>query len=131
MEVTALISAVKDFLLSCVANSPGEFCVVEQARQPVSEKMPIADQLFKEMSHCLYDLKALCSILTQRAQGKEPNLSLLLGIRYKLVAELDLQQKTLSKKLLDVCQLRKDIDELRTIMSDRYAQDMGDNCITQ
>lgn len=39
--------------------------------------------------------------------------------------------ETLSKKLLDVCQLRKDIDELRTIMSDRYAQDMGDNCITQ
>lgn len=39
--------------------------------------------------------------------------------------------ETLSKKLLDVCQLRKDIDELRTIISDRYAQDMGDNCITQ
>lgn len=39
--------------------------------------------------------------------------------------------ETLSKKLSDVCQLRKDIDELRTIISDRYAQDMGDNCITQ
>lgn len=56
---------------------------MEQSRQPVSEKMPVADQLFKEMSHCLFDLKALCSILTQRAQGKEPNLSLLLGIRCK------------------------------------------------
>lgn len=56
---------------------------VEQSRQPVSEKMPVADQLFKEMSHCLFDLKALCSILTHRAQGKEPNLSLLLGIRCK------------------------------------------------
>lgn len=57
--------------------------LVEQSRQLVSEKMPVADQLFKEMSHCLFDLKALCSILTQRAQGKEPNLSLLLGIRCK------------------------------------------------
>lgn len=57
--------------------------LVEQSKQPVSEKMPLADQLFKEMSHCLFDLKALCSILTQRAQGKEPNLSLLLGIRCK------------------------------------------------
>ncbi|NWU89165.1 CE85L protein, partial [Upupa epops] len=108
---------------------------VEQSQQPVSEKMPIADQLFKEMSHCLFDLKALCSILTQRAQGKEPNLSLLLGIRSLSCSaeepEYYHSTETLSKKLLDVCQLRKDIDELRTIMSDRYAQDMGDNCITQ
>ncbi|NXD76699.1 CE85L protein, partial [Halcyon senegalensis] len=108
---------------------------VEQSRQPVSEKMPIADQLFKEMSHCLFDLKALCSILTQRAQGKEPNLSLLLGIRSLSCSTEENENyhstETLSKKLLDVCQLRKDIDELRTIMSDRYAQDMGDNCITQ
>ncbi|NXG77559.1 CE85L protein, partial [Baryphthengus martii] len=108
---------------------------VEQSRQPVSEKMPVADQLFKEMSHCLFDLKALCSILTQRAQGKEPNLSLLLGIRSLSCSSEENENyhstETLSKKLLDVCQLRKDIDELRTIMSDRYAQDMGDNCITQ
>ncbi|XP_035176380.1 centrosomal protein of 85 kDa-like isoform X1 [Oxyura jamaicensis] len=108
---------------------------VEQSRQPVSEKMPVADQLFKEMSHCLFDLKALCSILTQRAQGKEPNLSLLLGIRSLSCSAEENENyhstETLSKKLSDVCQLRKDIDELRTIMSDRYAQDMGDNCITQ
>ncbi|KAM9016698.1 centrosomal protein of 85 kDa-like isoform 1-T1 [Ara ararauna] len=108
---------------------------MEQSRQPVSEKMPIADQLFKEMSNCLFDLKALCSILTQRAQGKEPNLSLLLGIRSLSCSAEENENyhstETLSKKLLDVCQLRKDIDELRTIMSDRYAQDMGDNCITQ
>ncbi|NXI43117.1 CE85L protein, partial [Galbula dea] len=108
---------------------------VEQSRQPVSEKMPIADQLFNEMSHCLFELKALCSILTQRAQGKEPNLSLLLGIRSLSCSPEENENchstETLSKKLLDVCQLRKDIDELRTMLSDRYAQDMGDNCITQ
>lgn len=40
-----------------------------------------ASSLLKEMSLCLLDLKALCSILTQRAQGKEPNLALLLGIK--------------------------------------------------
>ncbi|XP_069707877.1 centrosomal protein of 85 kDa-like isoform X3 [Phaenicophaeus curvirostris] len=108
---------------------------VEQSRQPISEKMPIADQLFKEMSHCLFDLKALCSILTQRAQGEEPNLSLLLGIQSLSCSAEENENyhstESLSKKLLDVCQLRKDIDELRTMMSDRYAQDMGDNCTTQ
>ncbi|XP_007521082.2 centrosomal protein of 85 kDa-like isoform X2 [Erinaceus europaeus] len=97
--------------------------------------LSVIDQLFKEMSYCLLDLKALCSILNQRAQGKEPNLSLLLGIRSMSCSaeetESDHSPETLTKKLSDVCQLRRDIDELRTTISDRYAQDMGDNCITQ
>lgn len=42
-----------------------------------------AGPLLKEMSLCLLDLKGLCSVLTQRAQGKEPNLALLLGIKCK------------------------------------------------
>ncbi|XP_072499248.1 centrosomal protein of 85 kDa-like isoform X1 [Notamacropus eugenii] len=95
----------------------------------------MVDQLFKEMSHSLFDLKALCSILNQRAQGKEPNLSLLLGIRSMSSSteetENDHSPESLTKKLSDMCQLRKEIDELRTVISDRYAQDMGDNCITQ
>uniref|UniRef100_A0AAA9T422 Centrosomal protein 85 like n=2 Tax=Bos TaxID=9903 RepID=A0AAA9T422_BOVIN len=113
----------------------------EQSRQQtVLCKRPlfdlsVIDQLFKEMSYCLLDLKALCSILNQRAQGKEPNLSLLLGIRSMNCSaeetENDHSPEALTKKLSDVCQLRRDIDELRTAISDRYAQDMGDNCVTQ
>uniref|UniRef100_F1SF36 Centrosomal protein 85 like n=1 Tax=Sus scrofa TaxID=9823 RepID=F1SF36_PIG len=113
----------------------------EQSRQQtILSKRPlfdlsVIDQLFKEMSYCLFDLKALCSILNQRAQGKEPNLSLLLGIRSMNCSaeetENDHSPETLTKKLSDVCQLRRDIDELRTTISDRYAQDMGDNCVTQ
>ncbi|XP_018598017.1 centrosomal protein of 85 kDa-like isoform X2 [Scleropages formosus] len=91
--------------------------------------------LLKEMSLCLLDLKALCSILTQRAQGKEPNLALLLGIKSMNCAgedtEKPLRADSLQAELSEVCRLRKEIDELRTAISDRYAQDMGDNCITQ
>ncbi|XP_007427818.1 centrosomal protein of 85 kDa-like isoform X1 [Python bivittatus] len=107
---------------------------MEQSRQPVAEKLPVANQLFIEMSHCLFDLKALCSILTHRAHGKEPDLSLLLGIQSMNCSSEDEKHhstETLSKKLSEVCQLRKDIDELRTIISDCYAQDMGETCITQ
>ncbi|XP_023570020.1 centrosomal protein of 85 kDa-like [Octodon degus] len=117
---------------------------VEEAEPPRQQPVPpsrpfldlaVIDQLFKEMSCCLLDLKALCSILNQRAQGKEPNLSLLLGIRSMNCSaedvEVDHSPDTLSKKLSDVCQLRRDIDELRTTISDRYAQDMGDSCVTQ
>ncbi|VTJ76007.1 Hypothetical predicted protein [Marmota monax] len=112
----------------------------QSRQQTVLSKRPlfdltVVDQLFKEMSYCLLDLKALCSILNQRAQGKEPNLSLLLGIRSMNCSaeetESDHSSETLAKRLSDVCQLRRDIDELRTTISDRYAQDMGDNCITQ
>uniref|UniRef100_A0A6I8P8K0 Centrosomal protein 85 like n=1 Tax=Ornithorhynchus anatinus TaxID=9258 RepID=A0A6I8P8K0_ORNAN len=99
-------------------------------------ELKVVDQLFKEMSHCLLDLKALCSVLNERAQGTEPNLSLLLGIRSmnssaEEPAEEPRMPEALAKKLSAMCQLRKDIDELRTVISDRYAQDMGDNCIAQ
>ncbi|XP_017548009.1 centrosomal protein of 85 kDa-like isoform X1 [Pygocentrus nattereri] len=94
-----------------------------------------AGPLLKEMSLCLLDLKALCSILTQRAQGKEPNLALLLGIKSMSCSGEEKEkppvEDSLRAKLLEVCQLRKDIDDLRTIISDRYAQDMGENCVTQ
>ncbi|XP_045916951.1 centrosomal protein of 85 kDa-like isoform X2 [Micropterus dolomieu] len=93
-------------------------------------------RLLKEMSMCLLDLQALCSILAQRAQGKEPNLSLLLGMKSLSVSaeESDCRvvvEEELRFKLLEVGQLRRDIDELRTSISDRYAQYMGDSCVSQ
>ncbi|KAL0967400.1 hypothetical protein UPYG_G00251750 [Umbra pygmaea] len=104
-------------------------------RQSSGGPGPEAGPLLKEMSLCLLDLKALCSILTQRAQGKEPNLALLLGIKSMSVSgeenDNSLVEDSLRAKLLEVGQLRKDIDDLRTVISDRYAQDMGDNCVTQ
>ncbi|XP_041043434.1 centrosomal protein of 85 kDa-like isoform X1 [Carcharodon carcharias] len=107
----------------------------EEPKQCLTEETSAIQKLLKEMSHCLRDLRTLCNILTQRAQGKEPNLSLLLGIQSLHCSGDEGENyhsgEILSKKITDVCQLRKDIDELRTIISDRYAQDMGDNCITQ
>lgn len=42
-----------------------------------------------------------------------------------------LSPEGLQKKLQEAQQLRRDVEELRTTVSDRYAQDMGENCITQ
>lgn len=47
----------------------------QSRQQTVLSKRPlfdlsVIDQLFKEMSYCLLDLKALCSILNQRAQAR-------------------------------------------------------------
>ncbi|XP_069017833.1 centrosomal protein of 85 kDa-like isoform X1 [Embiotoca jacksoni] len=99
-------------------------------------EMPELGRLLKEMSLCLLDLQGLCSILAQRAQGKEPNLSLLLGMKSLSVsAEKSdsglVVEEELQFRLLEVGQLRRDIDELRRSMSDRYAQYMGDSCVSQ
>lgn len=46
--------------------------------------------------------------------------------------QLDFQKPdVIRRKLEEVQQLRRDIEDLRTTMSDRYAQDMGENCVTQ
>uniref|UniRef100_A0A452DXM5 Centrosomal protein 85 n=1 Tax=Capra hircus TaxID=9925 RepID=A0A452DXM5_CAPHI len=99
-----------------------------------SDTAQLAFELHQELASCLQDLQAVCSIVTQRAQGHDPNLSLLLGIHSAQHpgTQLDFQKPdVIRRKLEEVQQLRRDIEDLRTTMSDRYAQDMGENCVTQ
>uniref|UniRef100_A0A7N9DBG3 Centrosomal protein 85 n=1 Tax=Macaca fascicularis TaxID=9541 RepID=A0A7N9DBG3_MACFA len=100
---------------------------------PSPDTAQLALELYQELASCLQDLQAVCSIVTQRAQGHDPNLSLLLGIHSQHPeTQLDLQKPdVIKRKLEEVQQLRRDIEDLRTTMSDRYAQDMGENCVTQ
>ncbi|KAI2654999.1 centrosomal of 85 kDa-like isoform X1 [Labeo rohita] len=96
----------------------------------------LTQKLYGEMAACLCDLRSLCNVLTQRAQGHDPNLSMLLGIASAPPPvgeqwEDWLSPEGLQKKLKEAQQLRRDVEELRTTVSDRYAQDMGENCITQ
>ncbi|KAK2844351.1 hypothetical protein Q5P01_011010 [Channa striata] len=95
----------------------------------------LTQRLHEEIASCLSDLRSLCSILTQRAQGQDPNLSLLLGLTSPPpVAEQNkdwMSAEVLQKKLVEAQQLRRDVEELRNVILDRYAQDMGENCITQ
>ncbi|XP_012372763.1 centrosomal protein of 85 kDa isoform X2 [Octodon degus] len=107
-----------------------------QQRSPSSsDTAQLAFELHQELASCLQDLQAVCSIVTQRAQGHDPNLSLLLGIhstQHLGETQADLQKPdVIRRKLEEVQQLRRDIEDLRTTMSDRYAQDMGENCATQ
>lgn len=114
----------------------------EQLRQAQLTAQPLpadtaclAQELHGELASCLQDLQSVYSIVTQRAQGKDPNLSLLLGIhsvQYPVKEKDDLLSPDgLAKKLVEVKQLHKEVEDLRTAISDRYAQDVGDNCITQ
>ncbi|XP_070620269.1 centrosomal protein of 85 kDa [Erythrolamprus reginae] len=108
---------------------------MEQGQLLSSDTASLTQELHSELASCLQDLHSVYSVVTQRAQGKDPNLSLLLGIHtvhYSVQQEKDLlKPDTLAKKVEDVKQLHKEIEDLRTAISDRYAQDVGDNCITQ
>ncbi|KAG8010195.1 Centrosomal protein of 85 kDa, partial [Nibea albiflora] len=103
------------------------------ALQPAGARL--TQRLHVEIASCLSDLRSLCSILTQRAQGQDPNLSLLLGLTSPPLvteqAEDWMSPEVLQKKLVEAQQLRRDVEELRNVILDRYAQDMGENCITQ
>ncbi|NWS74654.1 CEP85 protein, partial [Crotophaga sulcirostris] len=108
----------------------------ELTAQPLPvETAHLTQELHSELASCLQDLQSVYSIVTQRAQGKDPNLSLLLGIHsvQHSAKERDdlLSTDGLAKKVVEVKQLHKEVNDLRTAISDRYAQDMGDNCITQ
>ncbi|XP_063055302.1 centrosomal protein of 85 kDa isoform X2 [Engraulis encrasicolus] len=102
---------------------------------PQAAAARLTQRLHGEMSACLSDLRSLCSVLTQRSQGQDPNLSLLLGMAspppLASACEDWLSSEVLQRKLVEAQQLRRDVETLRTTISDRYAQDMGDNCITQ
>nr|XP_013796732.1 PREDICTED: centrosomal protein of 85 kDa [Apteryx mantelli mantelli]XP_013796733.1 PREDICTED: centrosomal protein of 85 kDa [Apteryx mantelli mantelli] len=107
----------------------------ELSQPPPAETAHLTQELHSELASCLQDLQSVYSIVTQRAQGKDPNLSLLLGIhsvQYSAKEKDDLlSPDVLAEKLTEVKQLHKEVEDLRTAISDRYAQDMGDNCITQ
>ncbi|XP_027763499.1 centrosomal protein of 85 kDa isoform X2 [Empidonax traillii] len=108
----------------------------ELTAQPLpADTARLTQELHGELAICLQDLQSVYSIVTQRAQGKDPNLSLLLGIhsvQHPVKEKEDLLSPDgLAKKVVEVKQLHKEVEELRTAISDRYAQDMGDNCITQ
>ncbi|XP_075706695.1 centrosomal protein of 85 kDa isoform X2 [Rhinoderma darwinii] len=90
--------------------------------------------LYKEMNRCQKDLRSICCLLSQRVQGVDPNLSMLLGVHSAAgldEQEDDLDYFSVERYLNGVEKLKRDIEELRTTISDCYAQDMGDNCITQ
>ncbi|XP_005806082.2 centrosomal protein of 85 kDa-like isoform X1 [Xiphophorus maculatus] len=99
--------------------------------------MSEVDELLKEMSLCLLDLRGFCSILAQRAQGKEPNLSLLLGMK-SLSVSAEEQEHQLAEgeeeptcKLLQVGLLKRGIDDLRRTVAEYCPQYVAPSCATQ
>eukprot|EP00058_Branchiostoma_floridae_P013645 XP_002599133.1 hypothetical protein BRAFLDRAFT_122982 [Branchiostoma floridae] len=107
----------------------------ELQRLNSAENTKLSQRLYRELGVCQSELQALVQVLMQRAEGKEPNMSILLGLKEPSTPPDDEQQgqngHNLKTKLAQIRELRKEVDHLRSLISNKYAEDMGDNCIMQ
>ncbi|CAK8679383.1 unnamed protein product [Clavelina lepadiformis] len=116
---------------------------LEHVQVNLEEETKASLRLHRETDNAVHDLQAVAQVLMQTAQGSDPNISALLGVRSDpCVGDMDhhnddrsrvghLSVEETNKKLIEVRQLRRDIDQLRTMLSNKYAETIGDNCISQ
>ncbi|XP_041353808.1 centrosomal protein of 85 kDa-like [Gigantopelta aegis] len=99
--------------------------------QLTDESVRLQRRLMIELGLCFSNLQSLVQICMQRVNGEDPNMSILLGINSSSSEADDLPTKvegqTLKHWLTRVAELREEIDKLRGIICNKYAEDMGDN----
>uniref|UniRef100_A0A0K2TQS9 Uncharacterized protein n=1 Tax=Lepeophtheirus salmonis TaxID=72036 RepID=A0A0K2TQS9_LEPSM len=99
-------------------------------------------KLVKEFGVCLNEMNSLSILSKQVVSGEDPNLSLLLGVERLSATFLPLSEVkdsedklyTLKSQLVELKKIKKEISEMRQILADKYAENLGNNmtsCITQ
>ncbi|XP_078375266.1 centrosomal protein of 85 kDa-like [Oculina patagonica] len=114
-------------------------CRCEQLQKLSSkEKLESQRKLWKELSDCTAELKSVVQVCRERKEGKDPDMSILLGLRSTSIDDEDAESKDASNdvdaiksKINGVQQLRLDVEDLRKFISDQYAEDIGNNCRMQ
>lgn len=114
-------------------------CSCEQLKKLSSkEKSEAHRKLWKELSDCTSELKAVVQVCRERKEGKDPDMSVLLGLRSTSVdedengtGESSDDVDAIKSKINGVQQLRLDVENLRKFISDQYAEDIGNNCRMQ
>lgn len=102
------------------------------------EKLESRRKLWKELSECTAELTAVVQVCRERREGKDPDMSVLLGLRSTSMDEDNSESKDTSddvdavkSKINQVQRLRSDVEDLRKFISDQYAEDIGNNCRMQ
>ncbi|KAK2570958.1 Centrosomal protein of 85 kDa [Acropora cervicornis] len=102
------------------------------------EKSDVQRKLWKELSDCTSELKAVVQVCQERKEGKDPDMSVMLGLRStsteadenESAASLD-DISAIKSNLNAVKKLRLEVEGLRKFLSDQYAEDIGNNCRMQ
>ncbi|XP_072036459.1 centrosomal protein of 85 kDa-like [Amphiura filiformis] len=102
-----------------------------------TEHLKGSQRLLREISGCVKDLQSLVEICEHTVEGEEPNVSALLGLRSSSgLSEHEEEESspsldTIKGRLKQTRQIRADVDRMRGLLQDKYANDIGNNCITQ
>ncbi|CAN0144880.1 unnamed protein product [Lampetra fluviatilis] len=95
-------------------------------------------EVVTELCAAQREMRVLCDVMAAHAQGRQPDLSQLLGLHAGPAvtsAEEASSRATgagaWAATRSRACRLRADVEALRAVVADRCAQDVGDSCITQ
>lgn len=112
---------------------------LERERSISKDSSRVITKLYNETQVAVRDLEAVAHVFLQTAKGDDPNLSALLGVRQSSIGINDVDDADLTehsvevvnRRLADLRKLRCEIDELRSTLSNKYAENIGQNCATQ
>ncbi|OWF52460.1 centrosomal protein of 85 kDa-like [Mizuhopecten yessoensis] len=106
-------------------------------QQHSDDNQRLQRQFTTELGICFSELQALVQICVQRAEGQDPNMSDLLGVRADVETAAtggpQVEAQTMKHWLSKTRELRTEIEQLRVMICNKYAEDIGDNlnCTTQ
>ncbi|XP_067675281.1 centrosomal protein of 85 kDa-like [Haliotis asinina] len=89
-------------------------------------------RLMRELGFCFSELQSLVQVCMQRAHGEDPNISMLLGTKgmsadYSDDGPTNSEDETIAQWQSKVTELRSEVDQLRSIICNKYAEDQGGN----
>lgn len=89
------------------------------------------DAIQDELASCVMDLRSVIQVALQRAGGEKPNIGQLLGVES---GQGELFVRTIDRynMLETIKAMHSEVEQMRTLLSDRYAEDVGaDACGVQ
>lgn len=140
-QISKLKKSVKDFANKNQDLMNESLILKEQLKQfeqtSLDETQRLQRRFVREMSMCFSELQTLVQICVQQAEGKDPNISLLLGSRASLDEEGAVggftDEESLKNWFAKLKELRAEVEKIRNMLCNKYAKEMGDNlnCATQ
>jgi len=89
-----------------------------------------SELLMAEYNAAFQDLNSVVEVCQMRVQGQQLDISLLLGLGAS-PRPSNKEDLTVESQLRNIQALRSNIENIRTLLSDLYAEDIGSQCPTQ
>jgi len=103
---------------------------VEQYESQENRDVENSELLMAEYNAAFQDLNSVVEVCQMRVQGQQLDISLLLGLGAS-PRPSNKEDLTVETQLRNIQALRSNIENIRTLLSDLYAEDIGNQCPTQ